>query len=474
MARLTALTSTRISKGTKKGEVAMVRTAAIFLLALMPVAAGAQDATSAASATGNSAETLTLEQAVAIGQSNNRQIKIAYQSVLQANDEILAAKSQRLPQFSLYLLGSQLLTPVSFEFQQGILGTVNGSPVPSQTTKITTGTTASALVSGQAIQPLSQLYRLNLNVHLQQTGKKLQEETLRQQRQQVTDSVKTAYYNLLQLESGIEATEESIKSYQELDRTTVEYVSQKTALEYQSLGVKAQLAQSQLDLVTLQDNYATQKENLNVLLGRDIRTDFRVSGVPAALPEEMNLAAAQDRALKNRSEIRQAQLKNEQAIFAERIQKSKYIPDVGAAFTYFSPFTSSSFVPRNITSVGFLLTWDVWDWGYKKHVLDEKRHTTEQSRLNISETESQVLVDVDNHFRKLREARAKLSVAQLGKDAEKEKLRVVLEQYKQKAALLSTALQEQSNWSQAVTNYQQALAGFWTARADFEKSLGED
>jgi outer membrane protein len=346
--------------------------------------------------------------------------------------------------------------------------------VPSQTTKITTGTSASALVSGQAIQPLSQLYRLNLNVHLQQTGKKLQEETLRQQRQQVTDSVKTAYYNLLQLESGIEATEESIKSYQELDRTTVEYVSQKTALEYQSLGVKAQLAQSQLDLVTLQDNYATQKENLNVLLGRDIRTDFRVSGVPAALPEEMNLAAAQDRALKNRSEIRQAQLKNEQAIFAERIQKSKYIPDVGAAFTYFSPFTSSSFVPRNITSVGFLLTWDVWDWGYKKHVLDEKRHTTEQSRLNISETESQVLVDVDNHFRKLREARAKLSVAQLGKDAEKEKLRVVLEQYKQKAALLSTALQEQSNWSQAVTNYQQALAGFWTARADFEKSLGED
>src|SRR5271157_1472099 len=175
----------------------MVRTAAIFLLALMPVVAGAQDATPTSAAAGNSAETLTLEQAVAIAQSNNRQIKIAYQSVLQANDEILAAKSQRLPQFSLYLLGSQLLTPVSFEFQQGILGTVNGSPVPSQTTKISTGTTASALVSGQAIQPLSQLYRLNLNVHLQQTGKKLQEETLRQQRQQVTDSVKTAYYNLL-------------------------------------------------------------------------------------------------------------------------------------------------------------------------------------------------------------------------------------------------------------------------------------
>lgn len=446
----------------------MVRAVVICVLMLMPLVARAQEAAV------TQAETLTLEQAVALAQSNNRQIKINYQSVLQANDEILAAKSQRLPQFSFYALGAQLLTPVSFEFQKGILGNVNGSPVPTQNTKISTGTTFSALVTAQAVQPLSQLYRLNLNVHLQESGKKLQAETLRQQRQQVTDSVKTAYYNLLQIQSGIEATEESIKSFQELDRTTVEYVSQKTALEYQSLGVKAQLAQSQLDLVTLQDNYATQKENLNVLLGRDIRTDFHVSGVPAALPEELNLAAAQDRALKSRSEIRQAQLKEEQAVFAERIQKSRYIPDVSMAFTYFSPFTNQSFVPQNITSLGFLMTWDVWDWGYKKHVLDEKRRTTEQSRLNITETESQVLVDVDNRFRKLREGRAKLSVAQMAKDAEKEKLRVVLEQYKQKAALLSTALQEQSAWAQVVTNYQQALSGFWTARADFEKSLGED
>jgi outer membrane protein TolC len=339
----------------------MWRTAAICLLMMIPAMARAQEPAVAAAKTSEAGETLTLEQAVAIAQANNRQIKIAYQSVLRANDEILAAKSQRLPQFNFYLLGSQLLTPISFEFQQGILGTVNGSPVPAQNEKITTGTTPSALVIGQAQQPLSQLYRLNLNVHLRESGKKLQEETLRQQKQQITDSVKDAYYNLLQIESGIEATEESIKSYQELDRTTAEYVSQKTVLEYQSLGVKAQLAQSQLDLVTLQDNYATQKENLNVLLGRDIRTDFRTSGVPDALPEEMNLTVAQDRALKNRSEIRQAQIKEEQAVFAERIQKSYYIPDISASFNYYSPFTSSSFVPKNIASIGFLMTWDVWD-----------------------------------------------------------------------------------------------------------------
>jgi outer membrane protein TolC len=67
-----------------------------------------------------------------------------------------------------------------------------------------------------------------------------------------------------------------------------------------------------------------------------------------------------------------------------------------------------------------------------------------------------------------------LKVAQLGEDAEKQKLQVVLEQFKQKAALLSTLQTEQSNMAQASAQYQQALANFWTARAEFEKALGED
>ena len=94
--------------------------------------------------------------------------------------------------------------------------------------------------------------------------------------------------------------------------------------------------------------------------------------------------------------------------------------------------------------------------------------------MNLAETRSQVAIDVDNRFRKLREARAGLKVAQLGEEAEKQKLQVVLEQYKQKAALLSTLQTEQANMAQSVAQYQQALSNFWSARSEFEKALGED
>jgi hypothetical protein len=49
-----------------------------------------------------------------------------------------------------------------------------------------------------------------------------------------------------------------------------------------------------------------------------------------------------------------------------------------------------------------------------------------------------------------------------------------MNQFEQKTALLKDVLQQKMS-SETVTNqYNQALLSFWTAKADFEKSLGEE
>jgi outer membrane protein len=306
-----------------------------------------------------------------------------------------------------------------------------------------------------------------------EAGKQLSQEQLRQQKQEITDSVKSSYYTLLQTQSALDAARENVKALHEMDRTTDEYVAQKAALPYQASGVKAQLAQAELQEVTLEDTIQTQKENLNDLMGRDITTDFALAGVPDALPEEQSLDLARQTALDNRTEIKQAQNKIEQATLARRLEKANYIPQVGLQYMYFRPFTIEG-LPSGINSVGFSLKWDIWDWGNKRHLMDEKQRGIEQSRLSLTETQSQVVIDISNRYRKLREARAGLKVAQLGEDAEKQKLDVVTLQFKQNAALLSTLQTEQSNMAQSQAQYQQALSNFWTARSDFEKALGND
>jgi outer membrane protein len=431
------------------------------------------NASTASTAAPVESEVLSLQQAITIALANNRQIKIFDQNVLISNDEILAARTQRYPHFSVDVTGSGLLTPVTIKFPQGVFGFVDSTPIPSRPSEITTDPKFSAMSIIQAYQPLTQLWSAHLNLGLLDVGKKLSQEQLRQQKQQITDSVKQAYYQLLQSQSALEATDENVKALHEVDRTTAEYVQQKAALPYQSAGVKVQVAQAELQQITLQDTIQTQKENLNNLMGRDLSIDFRLSAVPDALPEEESIELARQNALNGRSEIRQAQFKVEQAAYAKRLQKAQYIPEVGIRYLFFSPFTAEG-LPRYVNSLGIQFKWDVYDWGYKKHLTDEKQRQIEQSQLSLTETSSQVVLDVSNRFRKLREARASLNVAQLAQDAEKQKLDVVLEQYKQKATLLSNLQTEQANMAQAAAQYQQALANFWTARADFEKAMGSD
>jgi outer membrane protein len=438
-------------------------TALVLLTAVPSLAQGAADAPSV----------LTLASAIAEAQQNNREIKISNQNVLYANDEILAARTQRYPHFNVQISGSYLLTAVHVHIPEGVFGKVGTTPVPNANSVITTSPSASALTFIQVVQPLSKLYDVHLNVALLKVGKQLSQEELRQERQEITNSVKSAYYSLLQSQSALGSARENVQALREVDRTTEEYVQQKAALPYQSTGVKVQLAQAELQVTTLEDTIETQKENLNNLMGRDIREDFRLSGVPDAIPEEQDLELARQTALVSRTEIRQAQFKVEQAVFSRRLEKAQYIPEIGVQYLFFSPFTVSG-LPSNINSLGISLKWDVFDWGQKRHLMDEKQRNIEQSHLSLTETQSQVVIDVDNRFRKLREARASLKVAQLGEDAEKQKLQVVLEQFKQKATLLSNLQTEQANMAQATAQYQQALSTFWTARADFEKSLGED
>ena len=104
-----------------------------------------------------------------------------------SNDEILAARTQRYPHFSVDVTGSGLLTPVTIKFPQGVFGFVDSTPIPSRPSEITTDPKFSAMSIIQAYQPLTQLWSAHLNLELLGVGKKLSQEQLRQQKQQITE-----------------------------------------------------------------------------------------------------------------------------------------------------------------------------------------------------------------------------------------------------------------------------------------------
>ena len=420
------------------------------------------------------APVLTLQQAVALAKGHNRQIKIQELDLAKAADDVAIAKTKRLPSFSADLYGSGLLAPFSFEFDRGVFGTFPGiGPVPANNTKVTAERSFNLFANGQVRQPFSQLYRINLGVRAQQALNKVAEEQVRQKRQEVLHDVRRTYYAIVQTRSARQANQALLLSLRELQRVLQQRLQQQTVLSADAMEAKAALARAEQDDLTYENDLASQKEQLNVLLGRDPAEPFDVEAVPALEFHDEDVAALQARALAQRPELRQYEQREKAADYDRRIKKAERLPDVGGFVSYLSPF-NVDVVPKNIATAGIQITWEPFDWGRRGHELAQKEHVLQQTKLTGQQARDGVKSEVARAYRSLKQARSLADVSRLNAEAAQERLRVVTNQFEQRAALAKDVLDAQDKVAEAQHKQQESLLAFWTAKADFVKAMGED
>jgi len=420
------------------------------------------------------AEVLTVDQAVQIALANNRNLKIVSLGLDSSKEKLAAEKTRRLPSFNTYVFASQLLQPINFTVQAGQFGTYPGiGPIPATNTNITTPSQPTAYVFGTASQPLLTLYKINIHIHGEELSVEQAVQKVREERISIVDDVRQAYYSIVEIQNAIDATEASIKQYEELDRITTQYLDEQVVLKSELLEVKAKLADEEFKLLQYQDKLASAKESLNNLLGRDINTPFSAVNPTELSTAEDNLPQAQALALAQNPKVKEAEITVKQADNARRLVKSQYLPDLGASFHYLSPF-GVNFVPQNVMGIGFEFNWEPFDWGRRRDEVNEKVIAVEQSKLSLDDTKAQILINLDTQFRALHEARVAVSVATAKKEASTEKLREVTQKYAQQTALLRDVLQQQSAVEGSNAEYNEAMAKFWTAKANFQKAIGEE
>jgi outer membrane protein TolC len=426
-----------------------------------------------ANAQSSDGEVLTLNEAISLARSNNRDLKQSGFEIGKQREALGEAKTQFYPRLDTSILASQLLRPLDFTINAGQFGTFPGTgPIPGNNVDIHTPARPVAIASVTATQPLTQLLRIRLSVAEQRLRVDSTQLSFDQVEQKLVDDVRRGYYAVLQTQSQLESQQSMVKYLEELQQLTDRRFNQQVVLEADRLRVKAELARATYQLTVIQDALADRKESLNHLLGRDLQTDFSVETVPSTLPEEQDLPAARKVALEHRSELKLAANRTKQASLETKIEKTRYIPDISIQAGYSSP-VNINFLPQNIGYVGALLTWQPWDWGQKRHNVAQKVLAEKQAALSVDDTRDQILLDVNSNFRQLREARAQLAVAEVARDAEREKLRNQQEAYSQQSILLGDLLRQQASVADAEDKYRQAIFGYWRVRADFQKALGE-
>ncbi|HXT27969.1 MAG TPA: TolC family protein [Vicinamibacterales bacterium] len=442
------------------------RLVAVLCALLVPASAIAQPSASG--------DVLTLKAALQLALAHNRQVQVALLNVEKADAQLEVSRLRRLPKFELEATASQLLTPVGFSFPRGAFGEFPGTgPIPADDTTVSVPLQPTFYLTSQVSQPLTQLFRINLGIRSAEASRDIERERARAQQLSIADQVKRTYFAILQTESALNALDESIALYRELDRTLQVRVLQQVALRSDSLDVQYQLAQAELSRTVRRNAIATQKEQLNQLLGRDIRTAFDVATVSEIALTDVDLEAAQARALASRPDVREAQLTLKQAELDRRLSRADRIPEVSLAVSYSSYF-NMSVLPSNLATAGVKVTWEPFDWGRKNRELAVKTHTVQQARLSVRDAEDRAALELSSRFRTLAEKRAQLTVARAAQGTAREKLRVKTNQFEVQAVLLPDVLQQRASLADADDAYQQAILAFWVAKADFEKAIGEE
>ena len=139
-------------------------------------------------------EVLTLDEAIQLACSNNRDLKKSGLEVGKQREAVGAAKSELYPRLDTSVLAAQLLTPIDFTLKAGQLGTYPATgPIPGSNTDLHTSARPIAIASVTATQPLTQLFRIRLIVSEQRLKVDAARLSFDEREQKLIDDVRQVY-----------------------------------------------------------------------------------------------------------------------------------------------------------------------------------------------------------------------------------------------------------------------------------------
>src|SRR5437899_5762155 len=192
---------------------------------------------------------LTLDEAISLARSNNRDLKQSGLDIGKQREALGEAKTHLYPRLDTSVLAAQLLTPLDFTIKKGQLGTFSGTgPIPASNTDLHTAARPIAIASVTATQPLTQLFRIHLFVAEQRLRVDSTQLSFGQAEQKLVDDVRRAYYAVLQTQSQLESQQSMVKYLEELRQLTDRRFNQQAVLEADRLRVQAELAKASYQL----------------------------------------------------------------------------------------------------------------------------------------------------------------------------------------------------------------------------------
>jgi outer membrane protein len=293
-------------------------------------------------------------------------------------------------------------------------------------------------------------------------------------RQELIFSVVKSYTDELLARENARVAEAAAKSTQSDFQRAQARQQQGQAVPSDLLSAQVQMAQAQEDL--LQANNAAELAHaaLNVAMGlpEDAATTI-ATGLEESTFDAGALSDRQQLALKNRPDLREADLGVEHAANGRRMARAEFLPKVNAFSSWEED--NQTFLTRggNNWTVGASLNFNIFDGGANRARLAAARYRQAQAQAQLAQLTAAVKLQVREAYLNLTTARQRVDVSREAQSQAEESLRILQNRYEAGLATITDLLQVETAHRNAQKNYLNALFDYRLSYAALELATGE-
>lgn len=321
------------------------------------------------------------------------------------------------------------------------------------------------------------------------------------QEQLLIASVKSAFFLSLLSQEQVHVLEQSVDRADRTRKEMARQVAAGTVPKFQRLSAEVELANLETEFVQAVNASATSLDDLKLLIGIPVEQSLKLRGsLEAALRTEPVFGSIDDAAasaLKDRPDLKQAQINIELERIQLKVSRSEFLPDLSAFLNLNyvgtipdnrtivgtdrdDPFKFSSTENGYFSSdywnwdmnVGFRLQWNLFNGFASKQRLQQRKIAVQKAALDHEYLSRSVRVEVDRTMRDVSDARVRLRTQE--KNVDRASLNYFFIETRLKEGVASPIeLREASDQlDQSRLNFLQAVHDVLVARAMFETAIG--
>jgi outer membrane protein TolC len=373
-----------------------------------------------------------------------------------------------IPVVNVGLQNKNGLTPIDKSDLTGPLAAL------AQPIELRAQTTWSASVT--LAQPIASLWTINEGYALRKMGVDLAGLQRKATRRDVAFQVTEAYYRVLQAMRLVDVAQKSVENIDAQVKRAQSFYRAGTVGRNDVLRAELGLAAAQQRLIQANGAVVLARGRLATLMGLapDAAIEPADSIADVTVGPVIPAAQAEDRAVAERLEMKEILAQTEQARAAERLAKSKMLPQVNAVANYTHSSPATMFAPKqDIWFIGATASWDIWEGGGTYYGIDEAKARLAQALAARRKAENAIRLETRSAHVNVTTAAEALAVARHAVEQAEENFRIEQKRYESTDNTSFDVLDAENQLTTARGQLQAASYDYLIAQSNLSRAIGQ-